>query len=263
MEEKNLNEEKINESNAAKRIRLLGIDDSDKIHDSEIIIKKGNFFGNFWYQHKWAFIISTCFIAIAVYFIVSIVSQPSYDMYIAYAGPLYPDYDTHYAIEKAFTDIARDYDEDGEKLLNFASLTYQNDEQRKQSADEMMDSYGMILQTSENYKSRQAIASQMLSGTVAIYLMDEALYKEYESGMVKLSTLGIEGLDPTIMVGESGVYFKKTEFYHHMYATEWGRALKNIPDDTVLCILPELVTMDEDLYKSSSELIKTILEFGN
>lgn len=271
MEEKDINltensaEQSVeNESNAARRIRLLGMDEGEKIHDESVSIKKGDFFSNFWYQHKWGFIIGVTFLFIAIFFIVSIASQPSYDMYIAYAGPLYPDYDTHTAIEKAFSDMSKDYNGDGEKLLNFASITYQNDEQRKQTAEEMKDNYGIVQHTNENYKALTSIQSQMLSGTVAIYLMDEALYKQYEAGMVKIADIIGDDteLGKEVFAGDSGVYFKRTDFYYHLYATEWGRALKNLPEDTVLCILPQLVTIDEDMYESSMSLIKSILEFS-
>ena len=270
MDEKNLNKQENvenatqgveNESNAAKRIRLLGIDDGEKIHDSGAVIQKGNFFSNFWYQHKWGFIIGTVLVIIGIFFIISMVTQPSYDMYLSYAGPLYPDYDTRTAIEGAFKELSKDYDGDGEKTINFAAITYQNDEQRQQTADEMQSSYGTVLHTSENYKALNTIQTQMLSGTVAIYLMDEALYKEYEAGMVAIKDiLGYE-LDDRIMAGVGGVYFKKTDFFYHMYATEQGRALNNLPNDTVLCILPQLVTIDEELYGDSMELYKAILEF--
>ena len=267
MEEKDINkaeEMQQNESNAAKRLRLLGDNTEDKIHSSEMEITKGNFFSNFWYQHKWGFIISTIFIIIAAIFIVSVATKPKYDMFVSYAGPLYPDYETHAAIENAFFELCEDYDKNGEKLLNFAAITYQNEEQRKQTADEMTSSYGTILHTSENYKALTTIQSQMLSGTVAIYLMDKTLFMDYETEMVKFSDLGLEcGLDEEIFVTQSGVYFKQTEFYKHMQKTEWGASLKKLPDDTVLCILPKLVTIDDDLYESSLALMKKILEFGS
>ena len=251
-----------NESNAAKRLRLLGVDTEDKIHNTEMAITKGNFFSNLWYQHKWGIIIGSILLVIAIIFIVSMATQPKYDMYVAYAGPLYPDYETHYAIENAFYEVSQDYDENGEKLVNFAAITYQNDEQRKQTAEEMNGSYGAILQTSENYKALTTIQSQMLSGTVAIYLMDETLFKQYEADMVKISDVMNGRLKTKAYASTSGVYFKETEFYKHMKGTEWGASLKNLPDDTVLCILPKLVTIDEDLYQNSLELMKTILEFG-
>lgn len=251
-----------NESNAAKRLRLLGGDTEDKIHSSEMAITKGSFFSNLWYQHKWGIIIGSILVAIAIIFIVSMATKPKYDMYVAYAGPLYPDYETHYAIENAFFEISQDYDGNGEKLLNFAAITYQNEEQRKQTAAEMNSNYGAILQTSENYKALTTIQSQMLSGTVAIYLIDEALFKEYEADMVKISELTDCKLDKKAYASESGVYFKETEFYKHMQGTEWGASLKNLPDDTVLCILPQLVTIDEELYGYSLELMKAVLEFG-
>ena len=250
-----------NESNAAKRIRLLGIENNDKIHDEAATIKKGDFFANLWYQHKWGIIIGSILIITAIVFIVSMATKPKYDMYIAYAGPLYMDIETKDAVEFAFLEISKDYDGNGEELLNFASITYQNPEQIEKNPEEIKQSYGAVLQTHENYKALDTIRSQMMSGTVAIYLMDEKLYREYEASMLNLNDL-VEGeLDSSVMAGDSGVYFKKTDFYYFMYANEKCRALKNLPDDTVLCILPRLQTMDKELHESSKDLIKSILEF--
>lgn len=260
-EEETVNVE--NESNAAKRLRLLGEDKSEKIHDEGEIITKGNFFINFWYQHKWGLIIGTALLIIGIYFIVMMATQPKYDMYLSYTGPLYPNGETRIAIDESFKALMEDYDGDGEKALNFAAIVFQNDEQRKETADKMLNQYGKILQTSENAKSLSAIDSQILSGTVALYLMDEALYKErYNASMADIKEiLGYE-LNGGVMAGESAVYFKKLPFYEYMCKTEHGAALKSLPDDTVLCMLPNLTTMDDKLYENSLSLFKKILEFG-
>ena len=263
MEEKDIKEVQNveNESNVAKRLRLLGMDDEDKIHDDAVVIKKGKFLSNFWYQHKWSIVIGLFFVFTAVTFLFYFFTSPDYDMYVAYAGPLYTDGETRYAIEYAFGEVVEDYNGDGEIYFNFAATTYQNEEQRKQTAKKLQENYGIALNTHANYEALDTIRSQMISGTVAIYLIDEALYKEYEPTLVKIKDiLGYE-LDSSIMAGDAGVYFKQTDFYYYMYASEKGRALKNLPDDTVLCILPELTTMDEDMYKYSTTLMKEILSF--
>ena len=249
-----------NESNAAKRIRLLGIENDDKIHDESAAIKKGNFWENLWYQYKWGIIIGAVLLITAVVFIVSEVTQPEYDMYVAYAGPLYADGETKYAIDYAFGEMLDDYNSDGEKLFNFAGITYQNEEQRKQTAEEMKENYGIIQSTDANYKALDTIRSQMMSGVVAIYLMDLELYRENAAMMMDLSSI-VEGIDPSIMAGESGVYFKKTDFYKYMSQTEKGAGLKNLPNDTVLCILPRLTTMDKELHANSLTLVEEILKF--
>ena len=263
MDEKNLNTPDVeNESNAAKRIRLLGIDDGDRIHDEASIINKGSFFSNLWYQHKWGIIIGSVLIITAIVFIVSLANQPKPDMYLSYAGPLYMDNDTRAAVEYAFGSMMDDYNDNGEKLLNFSSITYQNEEQRQQSADEMNASYGAILHTNENYKAKTTIQSQMLSGAVALYLMDEALYKEYEATMLDVSDM--LGYEPSslIMAGESGVYFKRTQLYFYMVnETSQGEALKRLPDDTVLCVLPKLETMKDELHENSITLFCEIMSF--
>ena len=265
IKESNINEEKTeaeNESNAAKRLRLLG-DEKEKIHDEGEIIANGSFWSNLWYQHKWGLIISTVLVIIGIYFIVMMVTQPKYDIYLSYAGPLYPDSETRIAIDESFKALMDDYDGNGEKMLNFAAITFQNDEQRKQTAEKMINEYGKILHTSENAKALNAIDTQLLSGTVALYLMDKTLYEErYGASMLKISdVLGYE-LDPSIMAGDSGVYFKKLPFYNAMCKTEYGAALKNLPDDTILCMLPNITTMKDEVFNYSLILYKRVLEFG-
>ena len=264
MEEKNVDvtsENTENESNAARRLRLLGVENDDKIHDDSVAIKKGNFFQNLWYQHKWGIIIGGILLVTLIIFCVSIATQPKYDMYVAYAGPLYMDIETKDAVEYAFMMMAKDYNGDGEKLLNFASITYQNEEQRKQTAEEMKELYGTVLQNHENSKALDSIRSQMMSGVVALYLMDEKIYEEYSSKMMNVSELLGKELDESVMAGKNGVYFKKTEFYRYMSSDEKGKALKNLPDDTVLCLMPKLVSMDEGLHESSKELYTSILNY--
>lgn len=249
-----------NESNAARRIRLLGIENDDKIHDESVSIKKGSFWENLWYQYKWGIIIGVVLLITAVVFIVSVVTQPEYDMYVAYAGPLYTDGETKHAIDYAFGEMLEDYNGDGEKLFNFAGITYQNEEQRKQTAEEMKENYGIIQSTDANYKALDTIRSQMMSGVVAIYLMDEELFRENGVMMMDLTSI-VDGISPDAMVNNNGVYFKKTDFYRYMSQTEKGAALKNLPNDTVLCILPKLTTMDKELHESSITLISDILKF--
>ena len=265
MEEKDVMQEQnaqgeINESNAAKRLRLLGIENDDKIHDESVAIKKGDFWDNLWYQYKWVIIIGAILLIVAVIFIVSVATQPDYDMYVAYAGPLYTDGETKYAIDYAFGAMLEDYNGDGEKLFNFAGITYQNEEQRKQSAEEMKQNYGIVQNTHANYQALDTIRSQMMSGTVAIYLMDEALYNDNKTMMMDLTAI-FPDINPDIMAGESGVYFKKTDFYKYMSTTEDGAGLKNLPKDTILCILPNITTMDNDLHQNSITLLCEILKF--
>ena len=61
------NKNSVNESNAAKRLRLLGENMDEKIHSEEDEIKKGNFWQNLWYQHKWTIIICIFFLIAALW----------------------------------------------------------------------------------------------------------------------------------------------------------------------------------------------------
>ena len=250
-----------NESNAAKRIRLLGIENDDRIHDGNAEIKKGSFLSNLWYQHKWAIIICAIFIVVFVVFLVQTLNKPEIDMRISYVGPEYIDTDLKNAIDYSFGEFMKDYDGNGEKTISFGFITYQNDEQRKANADEMKAEYGTVMEGHANYQALETFHSQLLSGMVSFYLLDEALYKENQDLFLNMSD--ILGYEPSeeIMAGDSGIYLKQTDFYRYVIKTEQGYHLRDLPRDTVLCILPKITTVDEKMHKDSIDLLKSILAF--
>lgn len=250
-----------NESNAAKRIRLLGIDSEDRIHDGGAEIKKGNFLSNLWYQHKWAIVIGTIFAVVLIVFLVQTLNKPHIDMRISYVGPEYIDTDLKNAIDYSFGEFMKDYDGNGEKNISFGFITYQNDEQRKATADQMKQEYGAIMEGHANYQALETFHAQLLSGMVSFYLLDEALYKENDELFLDMSDM--LGYEPKseLMAGESGIYLKKTDFYRYIIKTEQGYHLRDLPSDTVICILPKITTVDEKMHKDSIDLLKSVLSF--
>lgn len=249
MEEK---EKKELESNIARRTRLLGTDGGDKIHDEERVIKKGSFFGNLWYQHKLAIILGAIFLVIAIVFIVQAVNKTHFDMQIMYTGPLYITHETHGEISPAFTDISEDYTGNGKKEVNITSITYQNEEQRESEIAGTL--YDQVLTEQASREALNAIERMFLSGEVAFYLMDEALFNQHTAKFVPVSEiLGYE-LDTELMCGENGVYIKRTEF-----GTFFN--LRDIPSDTVMCVMLDTVTVDDELFENSKDYFKRIVEF--
>ncbi|MBO5313581.1 MAG: hypothetical protein J6B29_06400 [Clostridia bacterium] len=253
--------EEINESNAAKRMRLLGIENDDNIHNEEMAIKKGSFFQNLWYQYKWGIIIGAILLAIAIIFIVQMANKPRYDMYLSYTGPMNVDIEIRDALEYSFVELMQDYNEDGEKTLNFASIIFQNEEQRKGDPNEVYKKYGALMDDYGNSEALQNFHNQRLSGIVVMYLMDQTLYEEYAASFMKIEDVLGYRPDSSVMAGDNAIYLKKTEFYKHMINTEGGYALRNLPGDTVICIMPKLTTVDEDLHRDSIKLLEAIVSF--
>ncbi len=241
------------ESNEAMRQRMLGIENDEEIHGSEAEIKKGNFISNIWYRYKWAIIIISAFIAVFVILIVQMAKKDKNDITIMYAGPKYVTSDIYNSVTGSLTEIMKDYNGDGEKKLLFSAVTYQNDEQRKESVKDQ-DVYGKVMSDAANKEALDTIINQMRSGQVAIYLIDPGLLKQGPFMKVE-DVLGYKP-DESIMCGENGVYLKKTEFAKYMGGFE------DLPDDTVLCIMSKLVTTKDDLQQNSIDLFKAILNFG-
>ncbi len=241
------------ESNEAMRQRMLGIENDEEIHGSEAEIKKGNFISNVWYRYNWAIIIISAFILIFVIVGVQMAKKDKSDITVMYAGPKYVTSDIYSSVTGSLTEIMKDYNGDGEKKILLSTVTYQTEEQRKESIKDH-DVYGKVMSDAANKEAFDTIINQMRSGQVAIYLIDPGLLNKGPFMKVE-DVLGYKP-DESIMCGEYGVYLKKTEFAKYMGGFD------DLPDDTVICIMSKLVTTKDDLQQNSIDLFKAILNFG-
>ena len=241
------------ESNEAMRQRMLGIENDEEIHGSEAEIKKGNFISNIWYRYKWAIIIISVFVLIFVIVGVQMAKKDKSDITVMYAGPKYVTSDIYSSVTGSLTEIMKDYNGDGEKKILLSTVTYQTEEQRKESIKDH-DVYGKVMSDAANKEAFDTIINQMRSGQVAIYLIDPGLLNKGPFMKVE-DVLGYKP-DESIMCGENGVYLKKTEFAKYMGGFD------DLPDDTVICIMSKLVTTKDDLQENSIDLFKAILNFG-
>ena len=243
------------ESNEAMRQRMLGIENDEEIHGSEAEIKKGNFLSNIWYRYKWAIIIISAFVLIFVIVGVQMAKKDKSDITVMYAGPKYVTSDIYSSVTGSLTEIMKDYNGDGEKKILFSTVTYQTEEQRKESVKDH-DVYGKVMSDAANKESLDLFMNQIMSGQVVIYLLDPFFYEMYEGNFMKVEDLLGYKPNESIMCGENGVYLKKTEFAKYMGGFE------DLPDDTVICIMSKLVTTKDDLQENSIDLFKAILNFG-
>lgn len=232
---------------------MLGIENDEEIHGSEAEIKKGNFISNIWYRYKWAIIIISVFVLIFVIVGVQMAKKDKSDITVMYAGPKYITSDIYSSVTGSLTEIMKDYNGDGEKKILLSTVTYQTEEQRKESIKDH-DVYGKVMSDAANKEAFDTIINQMRSGQVAIYLIDPGLLNKGPFMKVE-DVLGYKP-DESIMCGENGVYLKKTEFAKYMGGFD------DLPDDTVICIMSKLVTTKDDLQQNSIDLFKAILNFG-
>ena len=252
MEEKDF---EIQDSNSAKKLKALGVDMSDNIHSAEKEIKEGNFWDNLWYRYKWTIIIGGILLIIAVVLIVQIASKTDDDVKLTYAGPTYiADADTRIKLNEAFSAIAKDYNDDGELIVNITSNVILNSVQivtpdsegRKPNAS----------QVAKNQELLNTFKQQMQSGDFAIYLVDKGLYEESLKGLfVNLEAVTGMEIDDIIKHDDCAVYLKRTEF------GKYYKGFDKLPSDTLVLVLQKTVLADEEDYNNSIEFLKEMLSF--
>lgn len=252
MEEKDF---EIQDSNSAKKLKALGVDMNEKIHSEKDEIKKGSLWDNIWYRYKWAIIIGSILLIIAIVLVVQIATKKDDDIKIVYAGPTYiADESTRNNLISIFSTVAKDYNGDGELIINITSnvilnslqITEEDEEGRKPNAT----------QVGQNQQLLNTFKQQMQSGDFTIYLVDSKLYEESLKGVfVNLETVTGMDIDDSIMYDEYSLYLKDTEF------ASYYKGLDKLPDDTLVLVLQKTVFANDKDYENSIEFLKEMLSF--
>lgn len=253
MDEQNKNNENrvVQESNAARRIRLLGIENDDKIHDESREIKKGSFFGNLWYKHKWILIIGAFLLVVSIALLSTVIYQrlTRADVSIAYNGP--KDI-TKTELDKAnalFLELVPDYTKNGKVEIDWTKNRYLTDEQfRAQNGGEDMT----VTQKQAMGQAYDQISNMIAYSDYDFLLIDTAIYDEFASSFFAVSELIPDKDYSEIIYRGCGVYLWKTEF-----AEQNPELLSIFPKDTVICI-PKLMSKNHD---KEAALLKAILEY--
>lgn len=252
MEEKNF---EIQDSNATKKLKGLGLDMNEKIHSEEDEIKKGNLWDNIWYRYKWAIIIGANLLVIAVVLIVQIASKTEDDIKIVYAGPKYiADNETRNSLLSAFNVIAKDYNGDGEVVINITSNVILNSQQITEKDEEGRKPNAS--QVAQNQQLLNTFQQQMQSGDFTIYLVDKKLYEESLKGVfVNLESVTNMDIDDSIMYDEYSVYLKKTDF------GKYYKGFDKLPNDTLVLVLQKTIFANDEDYQNSIDFLKEMLSF--
>lgn len=251
----NNNDFEIQDSNSAKKLKALGVDMNDKIHSEEDEIKKGNLWDNIWYRYKWAIIIGAILLVIAIVLIVQVAMKKDDDIRIAYAGPTYiADAETRNSLINVFSVIAKDYNNDGELIININSnvilnsqqITEEDEEGRKPNASQVGQNQELL----DNFKL------QMQSGEFTIYLVDSKLYEESLKGLfVNIEEALSMDIPDNLKYDDYSIYLKNTEF------GSYYKGLDKLPDDTLVLVLKKTVFANDKDYENSIKFLKELVSF--
>lgn len=246
------------ESNAARRLRLMGIENDDKIHDTSVEITKGSFFANLWYKHKWALIIAVAFALIGIVLICTYAFRDKPDMKLSYCGPLEIGTKQHTALTQAFENVLKDYNGDGEIELTITSSLYRTGEEKKDIDREYYKKKGKEFDESKIYSDDDVseVSNTLRLSKYNFILIDKELYDKMKNNFLTLEEIlgGDAEKYKDIAYDDCGIYFMKTSF-----AKEHAKDLTFVPSDTIVAICkPGL--FDKNL-ENECDLLKAILEY--
>ena len=222
------------ESNAARRLRLLGIENDDKIHDTEVEIKKGNFFSNLWYKHKWAVIISAFFIILAIALLCTIIFKDRPDLRISYNGPFEIKSSEYHKITRAFENLIDDYDGDGEIEVTLTQNRYRTAEEKKDADRESSKDGNFEFDESKIYSDDDItpVSNSLRMSEYNLVLIDKELYDKLKNNFCTLEEILGEDAEKykDISYGDCGIYLKQTKF------GMLNKDLAFLPNDTIIAI---------------------------
>lgn len=250
MDDKN---QEINESNASKRLRMLGENMDEKIHSEDDEIKKGSFFDNLWYQHKWTIIITSFLLIVFLIFMVITIKdcKKEPDVKIYYAGPVQiSDTSSHNLITNALTQISKDYNGKGGTIVQLMSETLY-------ASNQMFYEDGTEFSTQEKgYHSANvnSFKQKLMGGEIVVLFIDKELYDEHFKGQfVPLADLGIDAGEA--QYDSCSFYLKDTEF------GSYYNAFDKLPDDTLVVVNQKLWNADEGEYNDQIDYLKALINF--
>ncbi len=227
-DEKNIHpEEDIPQSNAARRLKGLGIDPAEVPTDGEETVQVG-FWENFWYHHKWKTMIALFAVLLAIICTAQMCTQNSYELYILYAGPGYVTPNETRSVQSSLSQLTGT---DEESNVMFSVINYMNEAQiaekkalaEAEGVDLYIDLYG-------NANALERFQMEIVAGNSVICLLDPLLYASVREGGGLLPLSEILDEAPTATIDEYGIRLGDIPLYQSI------SVLENLPADTVLCV---------------------------
>lgn len=206
----------VEESNAARRLRLHGDDRGEELRAAAEEAAKDerpvSWLENFWYHHKWTVIMVTAFALIFGLAAVQLIGRDKPDLYVMCAGPNYLGSSAGETVKTAFTDYMGDFNDDGEKIVTFADVVYAKGTANASIAEEQFQ-------------------TELSAGNSYVYFLSPELfaYAEESGSLVPLAEI-FDGPAAGDTDG-FGVLLSETAF-----ARDNPEAAALFPKDTVVCL---------------------------
>lgn len=249
------NQPEIHESNEAMRQRMLGVENNIKIHDENEEIKKGNFWANLWFNHKWKIIIISFFLVVLLVTVPQCINNKRNDITVSYFGPVYITGTLHDEMQKALCSAMEDYNGDGEIMLNFTTVTYQGKGGITDN-EENEGLFGKVLSAQANQEAHKGITSEINSGHVSFFIMSKEVFDEFKGYFLSVKEILGEDyqISDDMIYNGKGLEVSKTAFakQHPILSSIFSK-------DTVICIEKIYIT-DGNEVESAKRLFKAILE---
>lgn len=249
------NQSEIHESNEAMRQRMLGIENNIKIHDEKEEIKKGKFWANLWFNHKWKIIVISFFLVVLLVTVPQCINNKTNDIKVSYFGPVYITGTLHNEIQNALCSVMEDYNGDGELKLNFTTVTYQGKSGIADN-DENESAFGKVLSAQANQEAHKGIVSEINSGHVSFFIMSKELFDEFKGYFLSVKEILGEDyqISDDMIYNGKGLEISKTTF-----AKQYPILNGILSENTVICV-ERIFTTDHNELESAKRLFKAILE---
>lgn len=262
MDDKEKNTQEPEESNAARRLRMMG-ENTDNTEDDEPL--KGSWWENFWYHHKWKVVMVTVLTFIIGVAVVQFAGQQNPDAYILYGGPLYITPNENQAFCDAVESLCPDYNDDGRTYVQLNDMVFMTENQLNELIAASEESgEDVAYDRLANAQVQERFTYEVFGGEAAICILAEEQYEEVcgSGGFLELTEIFGEDAVPEGAVDEYGVQLSETKFWK-FYGTQ-----EMFPEDTVIA-LRRVSTMSALTGKSKAEkqhaismdVFKRIMEF--
>lgn len=188
---------------------------------------------NFWYYNKWKVIIAAFLIIVISVGAYQILTREKGDIFVLYAGPDYIGGNSQPNIKSAIHTLGAsyaDYNGDGKVVVDFAVITYLNDEQIAE-AKEKNDN--ILIDLKINSENLKKFNMEIFAGESIICMLDPDLYARVRDagGLMPLDKVFTkEEIETLPVYDDYGIKLSETKF------AKYYKDVGKLPDDTVLCV---------------------------
>ncbi len=216
-----------NESNVARRLRLMG-EDSAPEPEEPIEIDR---LANFWYHHKIKILMIAFFGIVLAICIGQFAAVQNPDVYILYAGADYITPNENQKFCDILEELGEDYNEDGKNYVQLNDLVFMTEEQQQAYFD-YMEEQGETpsIDMTTNNKTSERFTYEIFSGESSLCILSESQYREVaaSNGFLPLSEMFDELPEGTI--DDYGIRFSETKLY------QFYESARIFPEDAVIAL---------------------------